>query len=226
MNRRTFLASVAGSTALGATSDATAQTTAQRDAKAPASRVVKMKTEGSSYLFDPIGLFVNPGETVTWEIASGSHSTTSYTANNPQYDGPRLIPKGAEPWNSGVVSGGKTFEYTFEEEGTYTYFCIPHKSLGMVGRVVCGSPGGPGETKAMPESDKPSAGIMPPSDEIVKQKRIEFPYVPNEPHGGPPLVFWGGLGAFSLTSVYLFAVYDERTSRYEDRPEDELNNRE
>ncbi|MFB6077257.1 MAG: halocyanin, partial [Candidatus Nanohaloarchaea archaeon] len=39
---------------------------------------IGMYTEGSDYYFDPIGLFVEPGTTVTWVNKSGSHSATAY----------------------------------------------------------------------------------------------------------------------------------------------------
>jgi plastocyanin len=37
-----------------------------------------------------------------------------------------------------MIEGGSggTFSFTFEEPGTYDYFCIPHEDLGMVGSVT------------------------------------------------------------------------------------------
>jgi plastocyanin len=73
--------------------------------------------------FDPATITVEPGTTVTW-VQSGNnpHTTTSY-------DG---------LWDSGLIEGGSggTFSFTFEEPGTYDYFCIPHEDLGMVGSVT------------------------------------------------------------------------------------------
>jgi plastocyanin len=73
--------------------------------------------------FDPANITVEPGTTVTW-VQSGNnpHTTTSY-------DG---------LWDSGMIEGGSggTFSFTFEELGTYDYFCIPHESLGMIGSVT------------------------------------------------------------------------------------------
>src|SRR5919109_2815028 len=73
--------------------------------------------------FDPANITVEPGTTVTW-VQSGNnpHTTTSY-------DG---------LWDSGLLPGGsgETFSFTFEEPGTYDYFCIPHENLGMVGSVT------------------------------------------------------------------------------------------
>ena len=73
--------------------------------------------------FAPANITVEPGTTVTW-VQSGDnpHTTTSY-------DG---------LWDSGLLPGGsrQTFSFTFEEPGTYDYFCIPHEDLGMVGSVT------------------------------------------------------------------------------------------
>jgi plastocyanin len=73
--------------------------------------------------FDPANITVEPGTTVTW-VQSGNnpHTTTSY-------DG---------LWDSGMIEGGSggTFSFTFEETGTYDYYCIPHEDLGMTGSVT------------------------------------------------------------------------------------------
>src|ERR671921_1328106 len=73
--------------------------------------------------FDPANITVEPGTTVTWvQGGNNPHATTSY-------DG---------LWDSGMIEGGPggTFSFTFEESGTYDYFCIPHEDLGMVGSVT------------------------------------------------------------------------------------------
>jgi len=60
------------------------------------------------------------------------------------------------------------FEYTFEKPGTYDYYCIPHKSVGMVGRIVVGSPGGPAEDSPIPDGD------VPESEAIIEQGAIAY----------------------------------------------------
>jgi uncharacterized membrane protein len=101
---------------------------------------------GNNY-FDPAGLYVEPGTTVRFELVAGAHSATAY---------PDRIPPAAEPFDSGVISQG-SFEYTFEAPGTYDYYCIPHKSVGMVGRIVVGSPGGPAAESPNPDGDVPDS---------------------------------------------------------------------
>lgn len=133
---------------------------------------VMMVTEGSDYYFDPIGLHVEPGTTVTFVNDSGTHSSTAYSSDNGKN---QMIPDGASSWDSGLLSeSGATFDHTFETEGTYNYYCTPHETLGMVARIVVGEPGGPGE-EATPQNG-PSTGQFPPSDVIVDQGSVAYPY--------------------------------------------------
>ena len=135
-------------------------TTAGAGGEGGATNTVQMVTDGDQHYFDPIGLFVESGETITFRIESGVHSSTAYAEGTGGATTTR-IPEGAEPWNSGtLVQQGATFEHTFEVAGTYDYFCIPHKALGMVGRIVVDEPGGP------------AAGSMPPDGEVPTGERI------------------------------------------------------
>lgn len=109
---------------------------------------------GADFVFSPIGLHVEPGTTVTFRIVEGVHSSTAYHPANG--DSPR-IPEAAEPWNSGTFAMG-TYEHAFEVHGTYDYYCIPHRPYGMVGRIVCGSPGGPAEGSTPPDGRVPESG--------------------------------------------------------------------
>lgn len=115
---------------------------------------VAMRTDNNGHHFDPQLIWINPGGTVTWTNESGSHTTTAY---HPDYDKPRRIPKDAQSWNSGMLSSpGAMFKYTFDVEGVYDYFCIPHEYRAMVGTVIVGSPdltNQPGLTS--PQSDLP-----------------------------------------------------------------------
>ena len=92
-------------------------------------------------VFSPAVVWVEEGATVTWEIASGSHSATSY---HPDTDAVLRIPEDADSFDSGTISSG-TFEHTFETPGVYNYYCRPHRGLGMVGLVIVGEAStGPG----------------------------------------------------------------------------------
>jgi copper binding plastocyanin/azurin family protein len=73
--------------------------------------------------FDAKNITVEPGTKVTWvQRGQYGHTTTSY-------DG---------LWDSGLIEGDTdgTYSFTFEEPGTYEYFCGPHEEMGMVGTVT------------------------------------------------------------------------------------------
>ena len=118
--------------------------------------------------FDPIGLFVEPGTTVSFELVSGVHSATAYHPDN-EYALNRRIPRDGPSWNTGQFSEKGAFRnVTFETSGTHDYYCIPHKQLGMVGRIVVGDPGGPAAESPNPD------GELPDSERIVEKEVIPY----------------------------------------------------
>lgn len=186
MDRRTFLltagvtiGSLGAAGCIGAPSDGGASptdTTTPTDSPTPTEGqspsgdgpTVDMVTEGSEFYFDPIGLHVPPGTTVVWRLENDVHSSTAYVEGVGGAEVTR-IPDGAEGWDSGILqSAGETFEYPLEVEGTYDYFCTPHKTAGMVARLIVGEPGGPAEGSMPPD------GAVPDSQTIVE--RGEIPY--------------------------------------------------
>lgn len=77
---------------------------------------------GQSY--SPSNLQVESGTTVTWENDSDLvHTVTS--GSDRQHD---------DMFNSGDLGPGDTYSFTFEDAGTYDYFCIPHP--GMEGTIT------------------------------------------------------------------------------------------
>ncbi len=75
--------------------------------------------------FTPADLTVEVGTTVTWVNQSGMvHTVTSGTDG--EHDG---------VFNSGDVNPGGEYSYTFNETGTYPYFCIPHVQENMTGVI-------------------------------------------------------------------------------------------
>jgi len=165
MRRRTVLRTAGGLATAGAATIAGCGGGDGGTTDTPANPV-EMITKGTTYYFDPIGLYVEPGETVTFRIESGNHSATAYTRSNPQSD-ERRVPEGADGWNSETLRRG-SFSHTFEAEGTHDYYCIPHKRLAMVGRIVVGSPGGPAEETPIPD------GAVPESDRIVEEGAVSY----------------------------------------------------
>ncbi len=118
--------------------------------------------------FDPIGLYVEPGASVSFELVSGVHSAAAYHPDNEAAFG-RRVPENAPAWDTGVFDDeGKFRTVTFETRGTHDYFCLPHKQLGMVGRIVVGEPGGPATKSPNPDGD------LPDSEEIVEQESVSY----------------------------------------------------
>lgn len=67
-----------------------------------------------SFTFTPGELTVSVGDTVTWTNEQGvGHTATA---------------DGGE-WNSGTLPTGGEFSHTFDESGTFTYFCSIHPSM-------------------------------------------------------------------------------------------------
>ena len=97
---------------------------------------------GSQVWFDPIGVYVEPGQTVRWVVAENTHTTTAYHPKNSNHS--LRIPRDAAPWDSGFLNPGELFEITLTVEGVYDYYCMPHEAAGMVGRIIVGKPTGPG----------------------------------------------------------------------------------
>jgi plastocyanin len=149
-----------------------------------ASEVVEISmqgnADGSKVWFDPIGVLVQPGQTIRWanRDLGNAHTTTAYHPKN--FEHPRRIPEGAEPWNSDYLLPNETFSVTLTVEGVYDYFCIPHEHAGMVGRIVVGHPDNASAApsrEAAPEGGAPSVPepaqrAFPAVDEIMRRKVV------------------------------------------------------
>ena len=117
-----------------------------------ASATVNMvSTSGGDQVFEPDVVWLEAGGTVTFVNESGTHSATAYAEAN---DKPKRIPDGAEAFDSGLkTEQGAEFTHTFETEGVYDYFCLPHEALGMIGTIVVGSPSPEGQPGLAPPQD-------------------------------------------------------------------------
>ena len=70
---------------------------------------------------------INPGDTVFWKATDPGHNVKFISKNG--------VPDGVEKFKSKV---GKDTEFTFTIPGIYAYWCVPHKTLGMIGFVIVG----------------------------------------------------------------------------------------
>ncbi|HEX6146271.1 MAG TPA: cupredoxin family copper-binding protein [Acidimicrobiia bacterium] len=72
------------------------------------------RVEIADLAFSPETLTVAVGTTVTWENSDSlAHTSTSED----------------EVWDSGRLDSGGEFSFTFEEAGTFSYFCEIHPSM-------------------------------------------------------------------------------------------------
>lgn len=78
---------------------------------------------GGNYAFAPPAIRVNTGTTVTWTW-TGKGQSHNVVDEDGAFESKQTDEEGFE------------FEYTFEEAGTYLYYCTPHKGLGMKGAIV------------------------------------------------------------------------------------------
>lgn len=135
MDRRTFLAT---GTAVAAT--------ALAGCGAQASRGSGDYDVGMSNVdFLPSKVTVAPGTTVVWKNTSSSqHTVTAYGSLIPDeadyfasggFESQQAAQQGWLQGEGGIVQN-ETYEHTFEVPGTYRYFCVPHETAGMKGRVV------------------------------------------------------------------------------------------
>jgi len=166
MKRRRFVATV-GVAGFGGCSGLSEDEGVKTPTSGPngGSATVEMKNDGDGNYFDPVGLYLKPGDSVTFVVKSGNHSATAYHQGN-TYAETNRIPKDAPAWDSEVRQKGESYEHTFEAVGTHDYYCIPHKPLGMVGRIIVGKPGGPAEGSMPPD------GAVPKSSRILREESV------------------------------------------------------
>jgi plastocyanin len=110
---RTALALVASVTITAACSSTAAPATS-----APAAGGASAGIDISGFAFKTPALDVTKGTTVTWSNKDGTtHHVTSGTS--PTSDGKF----------DGAVAAGASFSFTFNNAGTFTYFCSIHPSM-------------------------------------------------------------------------------------------------
>ena len=71
---------------------------------------------------------IDPGDTVFWKATDPGHNVQFISKNG--------VPTGVEKFKSKV---GKDTEFTFTVPGIYAYWCVPHKTLGMIGFIIVGN---------------------------------------------------------------------------------------
>ena len=70
---------------------------------------------------------INSGDTVFWKATDKGHNVQFISKNG--------VPEGVEKFKSKI---SKDAEFTFTTPGIYAYWCVPHKTMGMIGFVIVG----------------------------------------------------------------------------------------
>jgi len=98
---------------------------------------VKMGSDSGQLLFVPASITVKPGDTVKWEMNKlGPHNAVFDTSGIP--GGNAALATGLSK-SKLMFNAGESYESTIPSDapdGTYTYFCQPHRGAGMVGKIV------------------------------------------------------------------------------------------
>lgn len=102
--------------------------TVDRRGESEVTVTVGAEGNGGNFAFGPAAIWVDPGTTVRfeWNGKGGEHNVVSES-------GPAALDSG-DP----VTEAGVHYEFTFEESGVNTYYCVPHLSLGMKAAVAVG----------------------------------------------------------------------------------------
>lgn len=97
-------------------------------------------TERGEFFFDPVGLHVESGDVVHFDVVEDHIHTVS--AFHPHYEGlPPRIPSGASFFSAPPIGGDESWLYRFDTTGVYDIACLPHLPRGMVMRIVVGDGG-------------------------------------------------------------------------------------
>lgn len=86
---------------------------------------VKMGTDSGMLGFEPSTVTIKAGDTVKWV-------NNKLPPHNIVFEGSAAD----KSHDQLMFSPGESYEATFNEPGTYSYYCAPHRGAGMAGKVV------------------------------------------------------------------------------------------
>jgi plastocyanin len=96
--------------------------------------VVKMTPERK---FTPEKITIKVGQTVEWVNDDKTMPHEITTDENVATDPSNVsMPEGAAPFDSHLITTGKSFRHQFTVPGPYRYACPPHENEGMLGAVT------------------------------------------------------------------------------------------
>ncbi len=118
------------STAVGVTAGATGAVAAQEETSGDGRTVEVAVGPGGELVFDPESLEIPPGTTVRFVWESDLHNVVvDEQPADADWSGTAGAP-------GATYDTGHEYSHTFDVEGTYEYYCAPHRASGMTGTVV------------------------------------------------------------------------------------------
>lgn len=93
-----------------------------------AETVIVRVAPNNLHVFGPSTVTIQPGDTVKWVWDQGNHTVTSGDIEGP-------IPKADGMFDSGNRTIGAEFSFTFQNAGSFDYYCVFHHGMGMDGTV-------------------------------------------------------------------------------------------
>lgn len=116
---------------------------AARVAEPPTTHHVRMIQAGSQYKFDPANFTIHAGDIVEFKNISGGPHNVAFDKDH--------IPAGARDVLNRAMAKRQsdlmgpfltqpnevyTISFAGAPKGTYSYYCLPHRALGMVGVIT------------------------------------------------------------------------------------------
>ena len=89
---------------------------------------VKMGADSGMLAFEPAKVTISAGDTVKW--VNNKLSPHNVVFDSSVKDAEKYTHKGL------AFAPGESFEATFDETGTYAYYCEPHRGAGMKGSII------------------------------------------------------------------------------------------
>ncbi len=89
---------------------------------------VKMGADSGMLAFQPAKVSIKSGDTVKW--VNNKLAPHNVVFDSSDKDADKHTHKALS------FSPGESFEVTFSDPGTYTYYCEPHRAAGMLGTIV------------------------------------------------------------------------------------------
>lgn len=170
--------------------------------KAPASEPKALAAASGSvtiadFDFTPATITVNQGDTVTWN--NNGPTPHSATANDGSFD-------------TGILKKGQTSSHTFNQAGTFSYFCKPHPFMKATVVVQAAQSGGGGTGGSGSSDTSGSSGTSGDTGAQASQSDDGGPALPNTGSDSGAMLVLGGL------MLLLGIGMHRRTAAREPRP--------